>query len=45
MMDKEELKEYLRNNLSVEIETHNNGLYVTLLLDGEVISESSTRIG
>jgi len=43
-MNKEEVKEYLRNNLVVKVETHNNGLYVTLLLEDEVISESAVRI-
>lgn len=52
-MDKEELKEYLKENLSITIETEkeygyysDDPTYITiktkLILEGEVISESET---
>lgn len=50
MMEKEELKEYLRENLEIEIsiedesnyldETSYHKITVTLLLEDEIISES-----
>jgi hypothetical protein len=43
-MDKEELKEYLRNNLEIRVRTHNNGLHVELVLDDEVISTSGVAL-
>lgn len=40
MLNKEELLEFLKENLSIEVEqtTHYGGVKVTLLLEGDIIS-------
>lgn len=44
-MDKEELMEFLKDNLSISVEDHTDmyetGFKVQLLLDGDVISEDT----
>ncbi len=48
-MDKEEIKSYLQNNLTIEVDLKNDGfdgddLVVTLLLEGKKISDDKITI-
>lgn len=45
-MNKNEIKQYLKNKLSIEINTSGNWATIVLRLEGEIIAQSrSTQLG